>query len=80
MGTEQLYFIIGFLLATLIVGCVSVLAIILYNEWFKLQNKKQDDNIFDWRLIRGWIMGLVMFFVILFGNGVAMYPIMRKLG
>jgi hypothetical protein len=41
MGTEQLYFIIGFLLGTLIVGSVSVLVFVLWSEWV---HKKQDNQ------------------------------------
>jgi len=33
MGTEQLYFIIGFLLGVMLMGCITVAAFILYAEW-----------------------------------------------
>jgi hypothetical protein len=47
MGTEQLYFIIGFLLGVLVIGCLSVLCFILYNEWIKHDKPKISDDIFD---------------------------------
>lgn len=34
MTTETLYFIIGFLLGTLIMGCLSVVITVMIYEWF----------------------------------------------
>ena len=33
MDSEQLYFIIGFLLGVLLVGCISVAGFLIYSEW-----------------------------------------------
>lgn len=41
MGTEQLYFIIGFLLGTLITGCLCVAGFVVWYEWF---GNKQINN------------------------------------
>jgi hypothetical protein len=35
MGTEQLYFIIGFLLGVLLVGAITLAALLVYYEWIK---------------------------------------------
>jgi hypothetical protein len=40
MGTEQLYFIIGFLLGLLITGCLTIAAAIIYYE--SLEKKDSD--------------------------------------
>ena len=41
MGTEQLYFIIGFLLGTMLTGCLCVVGFIGWYEWF---GNKQINN------------------------------------
>lgn len=33
MGPEQLYFIIGFLLGILLMGCLTIAGLIIYYEW-----------------------------------------------
>lgn len=45
MGPEQLYFIIGFLLGTMLMGAISVAFFILYYEWTKPNEK--DESLFD---------------------------------
>jgi hypothetical protein len=45
MGPEQLYFIIGFLVGTILWGALTVALFILYHEWIKPANK--DDDLFD---------------------------------
>ena len=47
MGTEQLYFIIGFLLGAMLSGCLSVLGFIVWYEWFYKDKEKigeKNDN------------------------------------
>jgi hypothetical protein len=34
MGTEQLYFVIGFLLGTIITGCLCTIGFVLWHEWY----------------------------------------------
>ena len=34
MGTEQLYFIVGFLLGSLIAGCLCMIGFIIWHEWY----------------------------------------------
>jgi len=34
MGTEQLYFVIGFLLGAIITGCLCMIGFIAWHEWF----------------------------------------------
>lgn len=41
MGVEQLYFIIGFLLGSIFVGCFCVVGFVLWYEWF-FQPPKRD--------------------------------------
>ena len=45
MGTEQLYFIIGFLLGVMLMGCISIALMLVYHEWVKPKNP--DENLFD---------------------------------
>jgi hypothetical protein len=45
METEQLYFIIGFLLGVLLVGSITVALLLIYHEWIKKSDSK--DDIFD---------------------------------
>jgi len=44
MGSEQLYFIIGFLLGTMLMGSFSIVLFILYHEWIK--KFKETDDLF----------------------------------
>lgn len=46
MGTEQLYFIIGFLLGVLLVGTITLAALLVYYEWLKPKNKENDEWLF----------------------------------
>ncbi len=41
MQTEQLYFIIGFLLGVMLMGSIALAALLLYHEWLK-PNKDSD--------------------------------------
>jgi len=34
MGSEQLYFVIGFLLGTILTGCLCMIGFIVWHEWF----------------------------------------------
>jgi hypothetical protein len=34
MGNEQLYFIIGFLLGSIIAGCLCMIGFIIWHEWY----------------------------------------------
>jgi hypothetical protein len=34
MGTDQLYFVIGFLLGTILTGCILAIGFILWHEWY----------------------------------------------
>jgi hypothetical protein len=43
MGSEQLYFIIGFLLGVLLVGTITLAALLVYYEWIKPKNKETDE-------------------------------------
>ena len=43
MGTEQLYFIIGFLLGALLTGCLVVFAYALYQEFFVSTPTNKED-------------------------------------
>jgi len=43
MGTEQLYFIIGFLLGTILTGCLVVFAYALYQEFFVSKPTNKED-------------------------------------
>lgn len=45
MGTEQLYFIIGFLLGVMLMGSMSIALMLVYHEWVKPKNS--DENLFD---------------------------------
>lgn len=38
MDTEQLYFLIGFLLGVLLTGCIAVAGLILYHEWTEIKD------------------------------------------
>jgi len=42
MGTEQLYFIIGFLLGTILMGCVCIIGCILWHESLYKEPKSED--------------------------------------
>ena len=45
MGTEQLYFVIGFLLGTMLTGCLVVFAYALWHEYlFKPQQEDHNAN------------------------------------
>ena len=43
MGTEQLYFIIGFLLGALITGCLCVIGFIVWDEWRNKDTTNTED-------------------------------------
>jgi len=45
MGPEQLYFIIGFLLGVLLMGSITLALLLIYHEWIKKSDYK--DDIFD---------------------------------
>lgn len=45
MGIEQLYFIIGFLLGVLLIGSITVAILLIYHEWLKKSDPK--DDLFD---------------------------------
>ena len=42
MGTEQLYFIIGFLLGCILMGCVTVAGFIIWYEFSGKSSIKED--------------------------------------
>jgi len=42
MGVEQLYFIIGFLLGVMLMGCVGLALLLLYYEWIKKSEDSDD--------------------------------------
>jgi len=44
MGTEQLYFIIGFLLGSILTGCISAIGFILWHEWYYRPSIKKDSE------------------------------------
>ncbi len=41
MGTEQLYFIIGFLLGVMLMGSIALAALLLYHEWLKKPSENE---------------------------------------
>ena len=42
MGTEQLYFIIGFLLGTMLTGCLLAIGFIVwYETYYKIPNQEE---------------------------------------
>ena len=45
MGPEQLYFIIGFLLGVMLMGSITLALLLLYHEWIKKSDPK--DDLFD---------------------------------
>ena len=45
MGPEQLYFIIGFLLGVMLMGSITVALLLIYHEWIKKEDPK--DDLFD---------------------------------
>jgi hypothetical protein len=42
MGTEQLYFIIGFLLGSILSGCIVGLCWIAYEEWIREPDQPEE--------------------------------------
>lgn len=44
MGTEQLYFIIGFLLGAIITGCLCLIGFIGWYEWSYKDKNEVEEN------------------------------------
>lgn len=42
MGPEQLYFIIGFLLGVMLMGCITVFCFILYHESIEKSSNSEE--------------------------------------
>lgn len=45
MGVEQLYFIIGFLLGTILTGCLVVVGFAFWYEYFDTKPKNTRDDL-----------------------------------
>jgi hypothetical protein len=43
MGVDQLYFIIGFLLGVLLVGTITLAALLVYYEWIKPNENENNE-------------------------------------
>ena len=52
MGTEQLYFVIGFLLGAIITGCLCMIGFIAWHEWFYRSPQPEEQvQVYIWTLV-----------------------------